>query len=137
MVSKSDMRAGSPRGSLRWILLVVALGIFARAAMAQSGDLAIAHVTVINPGGRLQPDMAVIIHGNQIVSVSPSKNTKIPGAAQIVDGTGKFLIPGLWDMHVHFRDAQRDLKIDVANGVLGIRNLGGAGAEVYPLPDTS
>jgi hypothetical protein len=101
--------------------------------MAQSGDLAIAHVTVINPGGRLQPDMAVIIHGNQIVSVSPSKNTKIPGAAQIVDGTGKFLIPGLWDMHVHFRDAQRDLKIDVANGVLGIRNMGGAGAEVYPL----
>ncbi|HEY2119566.1 MAG TPA: amidohydrolase family protein [Candidatus Acidoferrum sp.] len=101
--------------------------------MAQSSDLAIVHVTVINPGSGQQPDGTVIIHGDHIVSVSPHKIAKIPGAAQVVDGTGKFLIPGLWDMHVHFRGAQRDLKMDVANGVLGIRNMGGAGAEVYPL----
>lgn len=133
MVSKNDMRTGFPRGSLRRILLVVALGVLARAAMAQSADLAIVHVTLINPGGRQQPDMTVIIDGAQIVSVSAAKNTKIPRATQVVDGTGKFLMPGLWDMHVHFRDTQRDLKMDVANGVLGIRNMGGAGAELYPL----
>ena len=42
-----------------------------------------------------------------------------------IDATGKFLIPAFWDMHVHFFDADRTLPLFVANGVLGVRELGG------------
>jgi len=130
------MRTLARRGPLRCALLIAALIAFAGFTEAQSGDLAIVHVTVINPGTSApQPDMTVMVRGGEIVAVTPAKSAKIPAAAQIVDGTGKFLIPGLWDMHVHFRDAERDLKMYVANGVLGIRNMGGATSDVFPLRD--
>jgi hypothetical protein len=133
-VSKDGMRASPTGRSLRWLLLVAVLNICAAVAVAQSADLAVVHVTVINPGsGKPQTDMTVIISGGQIVSVSSSAKSQVPKSAQIVNGTGKFLMPALWDMHVHFRDAQRDLKMYVANGVLGIRNMGGAASEAYPL----
>jgi imidazolonepropionase-like amidohydrolase len=119
-------------GVIRCAFLVAMLSGFAVAAAGQSGDLAIAHVTVVNPDGTSQPDRMVIIHGGEIVSVSPAKASKTRAGAQVVDGTGKYLMPGLWDMHVHFRDAERDLKMYVANGVLGIRNMGGP-VEVYSL----
>jgi Amidohydrolase family len=118
------------------MFVVAVLGVFVRNAAAQSGELAIVHVTVINPGtDKPQPDMTVIIRSGQIVTLGPTKNTRVDKSAQVVDGTGKFLIPGLWDMHSHFRDARRDLKMDVANGVLGIRDMGGAAGKVFPVRD--
>jgi hypothetical protein len=120
----------------RWFLLLAALFSFATVTVAQSPDLAIVHVTVINPAAENpQPDMTILIQGQNIVSVLPAKNLKLPSSARIINGTGKFVIPGLWDMHTHFRDADRDLKMNVANGVLGIRNMGGIAKEVFPLRD--
>jgi len=120
----------------RWLLLLAALFSFARVTVAQSPDLAIVHVTVINPAAeKPQPDMTVLIQGHNIVSVAPAKDLKLPSSAWVINGTGKFVIPGLWDMHSHFRDADRDLKMNVANGVLGIRNMGGIAKEVFPLRD--
>src|SRR5271165_61252 len=114
------MRIGGPE--LRWIFLVVVLGVFARDAGAQSGELAIVDVSVIDPAaGVPQPDMTVIIRDGTIVTVSRSRDAKVSTSAQKVDGTGKYLLPAFWDMHTHFRDVDRDLKMDVANGVLGIR----------------
>ena len=63
-----------------------------------------------------------------------SKRRKPPAAAKIVDGTGKYLIPGLWDMHVHAVFAERlnsMFPMFVANGVLGIRDMGTS----MPLPE--
>ncbi len=120
----------------RWFLILAAPFSFARFAVAQSPDLAIVHVTVINPASeKPQPDMTILIQGHNIVSVAPAKDLKLPPSARVIDGTGKFVIPGLWDMHTHFRDADRDLKMNVANGVLGIRNMGGIAKEVFPLRD--
>jgi len=50
-----------------------------------------------------------------------------------MDGTGKFVIPGLWDMHYHFESdpGSREFNLLVANGVLGVRNMGGAAKEVF------
>ena len=79
--------------------------------------------------------MTILTHGRGIASVRRTKILKIPASARVIDGTGKFVIPGLWDMHMHFRDANRDLKMDIANGVLGIRNMGGIAKEVFPLRD--
>jgi imidazolonepropionase-like amidohydrolase len=111
------------------------LGLTSLAA-AQSGNLAITHVTIINPGdARPQPNMTVLIRGSDIVLVGNSEVVAVPTSAKVIDGTGEFVIPGLWDMHTHFRDADRDLKMDLANGVLGIRNMGGVPQEVFPIRD--
>ncbi|HET8923140.1 MAG TPA: amidohydrolase family protein [Candidatus Acidoferrum sp.] len=104
--------------------------------MGQSTDYAIVHVTVINPANSLsQPDMTIVIHERTILSVVPSQSHNLPASTAVINGRGKFVIPGLWDMHVHFRDANRDMKMDIANGVLGIRNMGGIAQEVFPLRD--
>jgi imidazolonepropionase-like amidohydrolase len=128
------MRAQTRPSRLHWVFLAVVLSVIAGNAVAQSGDLAIVHVTVIDPvAGGPQPDMTVVVRGQGIVSVSRAKETKVPANGQIVDGTGKYLIPALWDMHTHFRDADRDMKMYVASGVLGIRDMGGAAATVFPM----
>jgi len=134
-VSKLVMRSRQLTLILRPVLLLSALGL-AGPSHGQSGELAITHITIIDPGvAKPQPDMTVLISGNEIASVGKAKLLKVPASARVIDGTGKFVIPGLWDMHTHFRDADRDLKMYVANGVLGIRNMGGAAKLVFPLRD--
>jgi imidazolonepropionase-like amidohydrolase len=103
--------------------------------LAQAGDtpLVILHVTVINPGtSSVEPDRAVTVSGDHITAVSGSANFQPPSHARTIDGTGQFLIPGLWDMHVHtaFGDwfpGGRDiiLPLLVANGITGVRDMGG------------
>jgi imidazolonepropionase-like amidohydrolase len=120
----------------RSLSLVVALVFAMGTAAAQPFDYAITHVTVVNPGsGKPQLDQTIVVSGHTITAVVPSKDFKPTGSLRLVDGRGKFVIPGLWDMHVHFRDAVRDLKMDIANGVLGLRNMGGVAKEVFPLRD--
>lgn len=84
----------------------------------------IVHVTVINvaTGAELQ-NQTVKIQGSQIASVAPAQDADAaePGA---VDAHGAFLIPGLWDMHVHVHDKD-ELPLYVANGVTGIRIMSG------------
>lgn len=125
-VSKRDMW-----GQMKSVW-VGALLLAAMAAMAQ--EVAIVHVTVINPGkGKGQADMTIVTHGQRIMTVGRAREVKVPASAQVVEGKGKYVIPGLWDMHTHFRDPKRDLEMYVANGVLGIRNMGGPASEVFPL----
>jgi imidazolonepropionase-like amidohydrolase len=94
-----------------------------------SQSLAIKHVTVIDATGRdPEPKMTVIVDGNRIVAVGPSRKTHIPAKAVVVDGTGEFLIPGLWDMHVHgASDARAPWShlLFLANGVVGVRDMSG------------
>ena len=119
------------------MLLAAALLLFTGAANAQADDLVITHVTIIDPGAETpRQDMAIIVRAHDIIGVVPRSHLKTAPSVKVIDGTGKFVIPGLWDMHTHFRDAPRDLKMDVANGVLGIRDMGGAVKDVFPLRDT-
>jgi len=67
----------------------------------------------------------VVISGGTIASVT--QNTAPPASSQMVDGQGKFLIPGLWDMHAHMEASGASwLQLYVANGVTGIRDMGSA-----------
>ena len=68
----------------------------------------------------------VIVRGDRIVAVGPAAGVKAAGA-RVVDGRGKYLMPGLLDMHVHLFNS-RDLLLYLANGVTTIRNLGGYAA---------
>jgi len=78
----------------------------------------------------VHPDTTVLIARDRIVEVGPSKTVKIPPGALVVDASGKFLIPSLWDMHVHTDNAERDFPMFVANGVLGVRNMAGVAKDV-------
>jgi len=122
------MRAmlSSARNALRSTLL---LGLLVCTTVwAQTGprQLALTHVTVVNPS-EASPhlDSTVLIANDRVVEVGPSKTVKIPRGALIVEASGKFLIPALWDMHVHTENAERDFPMFVANGVLGVRNMAG------------
>jgi imidazolonepropionase-like amidohydrolase len=88
----------------------------------------ITYVTVIDPDNSKEiRDRTVIISRDRISEVRDREGMKPPAGAKVVDGRGKYLIPGLWDMHVH---AVFDERLDsmfptfVANGVLGIRDMG-------------
>jgi imidazolonepropionase-like amidohydrolase len=112
--------------------LFAALTVAASAQPPDAGSraLVIAHVTVIDTvGGTTMPDVAVLIRDGRIVSVD--KNGAAPPGAEIVSGRGKFLMPGLWDMHVHLSYARASaLPVLVANGVTGVRDMGSDLAEI-------
>src|SRR5437764_13106556 len=85
----------------RFSLAVLALAITACGLHAQ-GTLAVTGVTIIDATGKpIQPDMTVLVHGERITDIGRRAAISIPKNAVVVDGKGKFLIPGLWDMHVH------------------------------------
>ncbi|HJS98062.1 MAG TPA: amidohydrolase family protein [Terriglobales bacterium] len=104
-------------------------------AQSQSAPLpiVITHATVINPStSSVQANQTVVITHDRITSVSSAEDLKPPKNARVIDATGQYLIPGLWDMHVHsaFGDwfpGGRDiiLPLFIANGVTGVRDMGG------------
>jgi len=97
-----------------------------------AAPVALAHVTTIDPRtGVLQADQTVVIEGTLIRLVGPSTSTKSPQNTRSIDCTGLFLIPGLWDMHVHLefgdwfpRAKEISLPLFIANGVTGVRDMG-------------
>jgi imidazolonepropionase-like amidohydrolase len=81
--------------------------------------------------GKLQPNQTVILKRNWIYSIGPSKSAKHPRNADTVNCKGGYLIPGLWDMHVHlafgdwFPHAEGiSLPLFIANGVTSVRDMG-------------
>src|SRR5207245_1586567 len=112
------------------IVLLCPAGAWAQANAGPSGPvLAITHVTVIDAtGAPAQPDQTVVIKDGRIVALGKSNDILAPAGAETVDGTGKFLIPGLWDMHAHIAAANpagaRDyLALYLASGVTGVREM--------------
>jgi imidazolonepropionase-like amidohydrolase len=117
-------------------LLILAWSSCGSSAQAQQADakpLAITHVTVIDATNAApQPGMTVIINGNRITALGKSNHVRIPQGAQVIDATGKFLIPGLWDMHIHLtviadQEVTRNViaPLLVAYGITGVRDMGG------------
>ncbi|MEP7317741.1 MAG: amidohydrolase family protein [Panacibacter sp.] len=88
-------------------------------------QLLIEHVTIINGKGKApEKDMQVLIEGSRIISVS-KKKPSVKAGAKIINATGKFMIPGLWDMHGHFNKiADQAVPLYLACGVTGVRDMG-------------
>jgi imidazolonepropionase-like amidohydrolase len=126
-VARQCLRPLSRCPAVRGLHLILLFTLFGACTWSQS--LAIKRVTVIDATGRgPEPNMTVIVDGDRIVAVGPWKKTHIPSNAVIVDGTGRFLIPGLWDMHVHgASDARAPWShlLFLANGVVGVRDMSG------------
>src|ERR1700685_4601713 len=110
-------------------LLILALALPSLNAqpspVAKQPALVLTHVTVIDAtGAAAKPDVTVIITGDRIHQIASSQKVQRPKNAQVVNAAGKFLIPGLWDMHVHWYE--RDyLPLFIANGVTGVRGMAG------------
>jgi imidazolonepropionase-like amidohydrolase len=66
----------------------------------------------------------VLVDGDKIVALGPTASTPAPGGATLIAGAGKWLVPGLVDMHVHFNE-ERDGALYLANGVTTVRNMWG------------
>jgi imidazolonepropionase-like amidohydrolase len=87
--------------------------------------IAFMHVTVIDGSGAgPRCDQTVLITGDRITALGKTGTLKLPAGARIVDATGRFLIPGLWDMHVHL-GSKSALPLFIANGVTGVRTMDG------------
>jgi imidazolonepropionase-like amidohydrolase len=122
------------KNTLRLLLILVISIDMAGFVSAAQAPLVLTHVTILNfTSGTQQPDQSVVIEGSRIVSVGPAARTKPPKGAQVIDARGEFLIPGLWDMHVHLAGVNADpawsklvlLPLLLANGITGVRDMGG------------
>jgi imidazolonepropionase-like amidohydrolase len=92
--------------------------------------LVFTHVTVMDTlQGKLYPDATVVIQGNLITALGKTGRVPVPKDAQVVNATGKFLIPGLWDMHFHTPADKQAREVfyplAIANGITGVRNMFG------------
>lgn len=81
------------------------------------------HVVPLDRPGVLE-DRTVLIRGDRIAGIEPG-GTEVPDGARVIDARGKYLMPGLADMHVHVW-CEGDLLLYVANGVTTIRNMSGS-----------
>jgi len=103
-------------------MLALSIGL-AGAQERPTEESCIRHVTVVNvaTGAELK-DQTVRIQGNRIASIAATQeaDASLPG----VDARGAYLIPGLWDMHVHVHEPY-ELALYVANGVTGVRIMSG------------
>jgi cytosine/adenosine deaminase-related metal-dependent hydrolase len=116
-------------------LLAILCLLLSDCTKATSPTLAIRSATVVDlMDGSLLPEQTVLIASNHIVAVGTTDEVRIPRDAEVVEAAGRYLIPGLWDMHVHSVEA-----VDTANrtiaaqdwhfplflayGVTGVRNM--------------
>jgi imidazolonepropionase-like amidohydrolase len=108
-------------------VLALSCGGGVSAQQPATAALAITHTAVVDvEHGRTLRDQTVVVRGGRITAVGPAARTAIPAGARRVDGRGKFVIPGMWDMHVHaaYPDADRlFMPVLVANGVTGVREM--------------
>ena len=96
------------------------------------GAVAITYVTVIDATGAApRSDQTVLIQGERIAAVGPSGSLRVPEGTEVVDARGKYLIPGLWDAHVHLSYAgECVLPLFVTHGITSVRDLGSRISEV-------
>ena len=124
------------------LLVISALGArhsaLGQGVAGAESTLVLTNVAVVDVRtGTTRPGMTVTIRGGRIAAVAPTRRGRDTGDRRI-DASGKFLIPGLWDMHVHlaFGDwfpGARDIALPlfIANGVTGVRDMGSDLAPVF------
>ncbi|MBX2817265.1 MAG: amidohydrolase family protein [Saprospiraceae bacterium] len=118
-------------GNLSSLLLIANIGLL---LSCQQGRLVengycLENVTVLDPLDAPMLNQTVIIEGNRISEIAPSAELRLSNKNTIIDGTGKFVMPGLWDAHVHFAFleelAPRMLDLFLCYGITSVRDIGG------------
>ena len=99
---------------LSYLMLLVVSLVFGKAAAAaaeselEHGPLAIEHVNVLpmSPGASILEDMTVLVRDGRIASIQPAGDARLGREVRRIDGHGKWLMPGLTDMHVHLENTR-------------------------------
>lgn len=133
LTGKADharIRTVKPASVDLWLRVISAIGLCFLSAVpiraATSFGIALIHVTIIDVrDGSAKPDMTVLILDGRISAIGSSGVIRTPKHVRVVDGKGKFLIPGLWDMHVHTDGDRRALLSLVQWGITGARDMAG------------
>ena len=103
-------------------------------------DLALTHVTVIDAVNPMRRNQTVLIDDGRIVDIVDSDAAPETPATEQIDASGQYLIPGLWDFHVHFTfdkrftDAMAGLFL--YHGITNVRDTGGLLEDLLPVVDT-
>ncbi|WP_186785998.1 amidohydrolase family protein [Paenibacillus agilis] len=130
------MKIKACRNSISWVLAIVfIIGLFGNAGLSHASlepstkskhSLVIQHATVVDVrSGKLIQNQTIIVNGNKISYIGNGEDVTLPKNAKVRDATGQYVIPGLWDMHVHLlKDYKHAFPLFLAHGVTGIRDLG-------------
>ena len=113
--------------------LVLALASAAQLP-ASTGPIALTHVAIVDTtGGTTLREMTVVVTGDRISELGRTGSVAIPKGASIVDASGKYLIPGLWEMHAHVFGHRGDafFPLYAVNGVTAVRDM----HTVLPIPE--
>ncbi len=101
------------------------------AVFAAVATVAIRDATIIDgTGAPPRPHSTIIFRGERIIALGPARTTRIAKSARVINGRGKYVIPGLWDMHVHIAGNRDALALCIASGVTGVRDMGGDLAQI-------
>lgn len=120
-----------PMRTLRFFVIAALLPgllLSAQSRHVPEGALVITHVTVIDATGRArQKDQTVVILNGRIARIGKSRAVEMPANSKVLDASGKFLIPGLWDMHIHsgrYEGVKKYFPTLVASGITSVRDMG-------------
>ena len=146
LVAAAPRRRQSPRPAE---VLAITLSLAAcQPASDTSNAIAIVGASVWSPtSGRMQPNTTILVQNGTIAWVGPADDARLPAGARILDGEGRYVIPGLVDMHYHLttgamrysrndagaldsiydrRLAERLARVALAHGVTTVRDPGGS-----------
>ena len=110
-----------------FLLVLAAAAVLTPTGASAYSSLVFTHATIIDVRtGHLVRDQTIVITNDRITALS--HQAEVPAGARIVNAAGKFVIPGMWDMHAHaLRSAdqvRRIFDLFLANGITGIRDMG-------------
>jgi len=134
-IASSVLRAITPGNSLSGVLLVSLFLVSCGEPAPTGTGTAITNVTVIDASNGVRPDQTVVFQGDRITAIQPA--SRPVDAARVIDGSDRYLIPGLWDFHVHLSYDQRltaampDLFLSW--GITSVRDTGGLMENMLPI----
>ena len=116
----------------KWLSVFLGLTVVTAGAYAHKADYAMTGVTIIDVrDGSLHPNQTIFVDDGVITTIEPTSDTPSHDAKTFIDHTGKFAIPALWDMHVHFRGEglERENELFLSHftgfGITGVRDAAG------------
>jgi imidazolonepropionase-like amidohydrolase len=126
----------------RFVIVAILLALATAGASQTPSDgaaVVVRHASVVDLDTGTAAVRTVVARGGTIVAVGPDTQA-VPAGATVVDGRGRYLLPGLWDMHIHLATrpeasvAERIiLPLLLAHGVVGVRDMGGPAERVIAL----
>jgi imidazolonepropionase-like amidohydrolase len=141
-VHRPSLRSLPTSAGLSLLLVCIACVVGTAQAVKTGGDpntFAFVGVSVVPMDReRVVENQTIVVRSGRIVEIGPAGRTKVPAGAVQIDGRGKFLMPGLADMHAHLFPgegaandlAAQQLNLYLANGVTTVRNMIGAPAHL-------